>query len=225
MNVHFFPFYSIDRSAHTLVECKPLLTGCPRGSGRWGDRRDPSKGQVVTSSARKCCSSWQGEASACHPSHTDTVSLNLLSENLAGRPACLAAAEPAPAQQDGCPGFAARWPEGQAALWYDMGQQVEFQPWNQLCGKERAMFFSAVCISQRVSVAVLAFPLPHHSVMKIKALRCISPVGFVVWCETLLLRDPVFNCQRGLWLCMSRVMICSVPSLPVLPCSDTWFCH
>lgn len=92
MNVHFFPFYSIDRSAHTLVECKPLLTGCPRGSGRWGDRRDPSEGQVGqrgTSAARKCCSSWQGEASACHPSHTDTVSLNLLSENPAGRPACL----------------------------------------------------------------------------------------------------------------------------------------
>lgn len=82
----FFSFLLINQ--HTLVGCKALLTGCPRGSGRWGDRRDPSEGQAVTSAARKCCSSWQGEASAWHRSHTDTLSLNLLSENLAGRPGC-----------------------------------------------------------------------------------------------------------------------------------------
>lgn len=58
--------------------------------------------------------------------------------------------------------------------------------------------FSVSCTSQRVSMAKLAFPLLQHSAMKIKALRCIVPVGFVAWCKTPLLKDLVIDCQDGL---------------------------
>lgn len=68
----FFSFLLINQDA--VVGCKPLLTGYPRGSGTWGDRRDPREGQAVTSAVRKYHPSWQGEASACRPSHPATAS-------------------------------------------------------------------------------------------------------------------------------------------------------
>lgn len=85
----FFSFLLINQDV--LVGCKPLLTGCPRGGGRWGDRRDPRKGQAVTSAVRKRCPSWQGEASACHLSHTAAAS-HFVTESTfwkPGRTSCL----------------------------------------------------------------------------------------------------------------------------------------
>lgn len=88
------------------------------------------------------------------------------------------------------------------------------------------MFFPATCVSQRGSVVKLAFPLPHHSVTKIKALWCVTPIGFVTRRETLFIRDPLSDCHCGLWLCVSKEVISSASFLisnPVSPCADTWF--
>ena len=225
----FFSFLLINQDA--LVGCKPLLTGCPRGGGRWGDRRDPREGQVVTSAVRKCHPSWQGEASARRPSHTATASCFIAESPFwkPGRTSCL----------PGC-SRTSTGPAGQATLQYDIGLWCSSRVFRMVLAYAPS-WISAMKLTlwqgtSRVlcnlhlskSVAKLAFPLPHHSVRKIKALRCITPVGFVIWCEILLLRNPVFDCEHGLWLCMSKEMICSASFLisnSDLPCADTWFCH
>lgn len=113
----FFSFSPINQDV--LVGCKPLLTGCPRGGGRWGDRRHPREGQAVTSVVRKCRPSWQGEAPACRPSHTPAAS-HFVTESPFGKPgrtSCLPGCGTASAGPAGrMPQLSARCPAGQAAL-------------------------------------------------------------------------------------------------------------
>lgn len=187
---------------------------------------------------------WQGEASAHCPLHDATARWFVTASPcwkpgvMSFLPGCSRASvgpvEGAPqlhstlACGSGNPQYGVSW---RCSSWVfhmvlSLPQVTQFQPWNYLYGEEQATFFSATCISQRASVVKSAFPLPHHPVRKIKALWCVTPVGFVTRRETLFIRDPLSDCRCGLWLRMSKEMISSASFLisnPVSPCADTWF--